>query len=132
MFNTSYQISQNVILLQETRAATADNLKYMTPPGPRGLAQLSTLLHAKPTSSRAQTHTRGRTRTPGHAPTRTQTLVADNSHPVIFDCGPFMLDQRHLTHSSVGLGPPGAPLPPARDCQGVTSALQNKHRNLSA
>lgn len=118
--------------------ATADNLEYMTPTfpppprpqlhtGPRGLAQLRTLLHAKRTRPpRAQHNTHGG---PG---ARARTSVADNSHPVIFDCGPLMLGQRHLTHSSVGLGPPGATLPPATGCQRVTSALQNKHRNLSA
>lgn len=121
--------------------ATADNLEYMTPTflpltpcspptphtGPRGLAQLRTLLHAKRTRPRARntTHTAARWE-------RARTSVVDNSHPVIFDCGPLMLDQRHLTHSSVGLGPPGATLPPATGCQRVTSALQNKHRNLSA
>lgn len=31
MFNMSYQISQNVLLLQETQAATADNLEDMAP-----------------------------------------------------------------------------------------------------
>lgn len=89
--------------------------------GPLGLrvAQLRTLLHAKQPHTHPNTHR------------CTQDLVADNSHPVIFDCGPLMLDQRHLTQSSEGLGPPGVPLPPQRDCQRVTSALQNKHRNLS-
>lgn len=91
------------------------------------MAQLRTLLHAKRTRPpRAQHNTHGG---PG---ARARTSVADNSHPVIFDCGPLMLGQRHLTHSSVGLGPPGATLPPATGCQRVTSALQNKHRNLSA
>lgn len=46
-----------------------------------------------------------------------KSLVADNSHPVIFDCRPLMLDQRHLTLRPEGLGPPGVPLPPQRDCQ---------------
>lgn len=139
MFNTSCQISQNAILLQETRAGHSwqsrihDPLTPCFPPtpplhtGPRGLAQLRTLLHAKRTRPRARntTHTAARWE-------RARTSVADNSHPVIFDCGPLMLGQRHLTHSSVGLGPPGATLPPATGCQRVTSALQNKHRNLSA
>lgn len=71
------------------------------------------------------THTHTHTNTNRH----TKCLVVDNSHPVIFNCVPLMLDQRHLTHSSVGLGPPGVPLPPKKDCQRVTSALQNKHRN---
>lgn len=34
-----------------------------------------------------------------HTSKRTQDLVADNSRLVIFDCGPLMLDQRHLTQS---------------------------------
>lgn len=103
MFNMSYQISQNVLLLQETQAATADTLEDRAPKPWGGSAEDITARKETPI-----THTH----TPIDTNICTQSLVADNSHPVIFDCGPLMLDQQHLTHSSVGLGPPGAPLPP--------------------
>lgn len=122
MFNMSYQISRNVLLLQETQAATADNLKDAAP-RPWGDS-------AEDITARKAKTTRAHARTPIDTHVCMQSLVADNSHPVIFDCGPLMLDRRHLTHNSVGLGPPGAPLPPQRDGQGVTSALQNKQQSL--
>lgn len=110
--------------------ATADNLEYMTPTflsltpsapptlhtRPRGLAQLRTLLHAKRTGPRARNTTHMAVRWE-----RARTSVADNSHPVIFDCSPLMLGQRHLTHSSVGLGPP---VPHCRQPQAARELLQ--------
>lgn len=122
MFNMSYQISQNVLLLQETQAATADNLRDTAPPALGWLSWGHYCTQSKPTHAHA--------RTPIDTHVCMQGLVADNSHPVIFDCGPLMLDRRHLAHNSVGLGPPGAPLPPQIDGQGVTSALQNKQKSL--
>lgn len=88
---------------RKPKAVTADNLGDRGPGTQGGSAEDITARKAIPhTTKYTQTH---------------RSLVADNSHPVIFDCRPLMLDQRHLTLRPEGLGPPGVPLPPQRDCQ---------------
>ncbi len=58
MFNMSYQISQNVLLLQETQAATADNLGDRAPGTRGGSAEDITARKATPyTHTRTHTHT---------------------------------------------------------------------------
>lgn len=78
----SYQISQNVLLLQDIQVATADDLEDRAP-GSRG-DSAEDIATCKATEL-SRTHI-----TLSLAHRCIERLVADNSHPVIFNCSLLM------------------------------------------
>lgn len=73
------KIDQNVLLLKDIKVASAEDLEDKAP---RSWGESGEDITARKATTLSRTH--------NLADTQTLRVVADNSHPVIFNCSPLM------------------------------------------